>query len=325
MRTMIHATLILSLLAATANTQSFAQPPAKPAGKTAAKSQAKKPLTPEELARRAAEQAKKLAEEIPKVEAALPDKAPAQPKKARKLLVFNRAAGFVHDVIPLGSKTWELMGQKTGAFEATVTSDPDVFAPEKLQEFDAVMMNNTTGDCLPKPEQRKALLDFVKGGKGIAGVHSATDAMYKCAEYGAMMGGYFNGHPFHKITIKVDDAASPINAAFAGKDLNFDDEIYTFRDPYSRGKLHVLLSVDVPTSAKVRETLGKSPTKHWKNRNDDDFAISWIHKCGEGRVFYCALGHVHQTYWNPTILKHWLAGVQYALGDLDADAMPSAK
>jgi len=295
MRTMIHATLILSLLAATANTQSFAQPPAKPAGKTAAKSQAKKPLTPEELARRAAEQAKKLAEEIPKVEAALPDKAPAQPKKARKLLVFNRAAGFVHDVIPLGSKTWELMGQKTGAFEATVTSDPDVFAPEKLQEFDAVMMNNT------------------------------TDAMYKCAEYGAMMGGYFNGHPFHKITIKVDDAASPINAAFAGKDLNFDDEIYTFRDPYSRGKLHVLLSVDVPTSAKVRETLGKSPTKHWKNRNDDDFAISWIHKCGEGRVFYCALGHVHQTYWNPTILKHWLAGVQYALGDLDADAMPSAK
>jgi type 1 glutamine amidotransferase len=322
MRTMIHATLIVSLMAATAGTASFAQAPAKPA---AAKPQVKKPLTPEELARRAAQLAKKLAEETPKVEAALPDKAPAVPQKARKLLVFNRAAGFVHDSIPLGAKTWELMGKKTGAFEATVTDDPAVFAPEKLQEFDAVMMNNTTGDCLPKPQQQKALLEFVKGGKGIAGVHSATDAMYKCPEYGAMMGGYFNGHPFHKIAVKLNDPANPINAAFAGKGFDFDDEIYTFRDPYSLTRLHVLLSVDVPNSPKVRETLNKLPTKHWKNRDDDDFAISWIRKYGNGRVFYCSLGHVHQTYWNPTILKQWLAGVQYVLGDLDADATPSAK
>lgn len=81
----------------------------------------------------------------------------------------------------------------------------------------------------------------------------------------------------------------------------------------------------MPKSAKVRDTLEKTPGQHWKNRSDDDFAISWIHTFGEGRVFYCALGHVHPTYWNPAVLKHWLSGVQYALGDLEADATPSAR
>ncbi len=71
--------------------------------------------------------------------------------------------------------------------------------------------------------------------------------------------------------------------------------------------------------------LEKSPQKHWQNRPDDDFAISWIHQYGHGRVFYCALGHWHQSFWNPAVLQHWLAGLQFALGDLDADATPSAK
>jgi type 1 glutamine amidotransferase len=322
MRTLISAFTILTLMAASA----VAQQPAKPAAKPAAKAAAKKPPTPEELARKAAEQKKRLAEEIVKVEAAMPAKAPAQPKKARKLLVYSLAKGFVHDAIPLGGKTFEIMGQKTGAFEAVVTEDPKMFTPEKLAEFDAVMMNNTTGDCLPTAAQRKALADFVKNGKGVAGVHSATDALYKCPEYGEMMGGYFNGHPFGQITVKLDDPASPINAAFAGKGFDIADEIYTFRAPYSREKLHVLMSIDVKKSKKVQETLEKSgPTKHWKNRDDDDFALSWIHQYGQGRVFYCALGHRHESYWNPMVLQHWLAGLQYVLGDLDADAAPSAK
>ena len=304
MRTLIHTVLILGLLVTTA-----AAAPAKP--KEAAKPAVKKPPTPEELARRAAELAKKIAEEIPKMEAAMPDKAPATPKKARKLLVYNLAKGFVHDAIPLGAKTWETMGKKTGAFAAGAPTIPRCSRRTSCAEFDAVMMNNTTGDCLPKPEQQKALLDFVKSGKGIAGVHSATDAMYKCAEYGAMMGGYFMGHPFSQITVKVDDPASPINAMFGGKGFDFADEIYTFRDPYSREKLHVLLSVDWEKSPKAQAAAEKAlASKRWKGRPDNDFAISWIHKYGQGRVFYSALGHWHQTYYNPTILQHFLAGLQ---------------
>lgn len=78
-------------------------------------------------------------------------------------------------------------------------------------------------------------------------------------------------------------------------------------------------------SKSVRAVLENSPKKHWQNRPDDDFALSWIHQYGQGRVFYCALGHWHQSFWNPAVLQHWLAGLQYVLGDLDADATPSAK
>jgi type 1 glutamine amidotransferase len=50
----------------------------------------------------------------------------------------------------------------------------------------------------------------------------------------------------------------------------------------------------------------------------------WVREYGQGRVFYSTLGHVAQTYWNPTVLRHFLAGIQFALGDLKADAKPVA-
>ena len=52
------------------------------------------------------------------------------------------------------------------------------------------------------------------------------------------------------------------------------------------------------------------------------YPISWVDNFGEGRVFYCSLGHRDEIYWNPVILEHYLAGIQYALGDLKADDVP---
>ncbi|MEA3365531.1 MAG: HEAT repeat domain-containing protein, partial [Candidatus Hydrogenedentes bacterium] len=60
-------------------------------------------------------------------------------------------------------------------------------------------------------------------------------------------------------------------------------------------------------------------------RDDDDFAVSWVRTYGEGRVFYCSLGHRHEIFWNPAILQHYLDGIQFALGDLAADTTPSAQ
>jgi len=256
-------------------------------------------------------------EELEKVTAAVPTQAPAKPSKPRKLLVFSLARGFVHSSIDIGARAFEIMGQKTGAWSTVISKDPAVFAPESLNQFDAVIMNNTTGGNLLTEETHKtSLLEFVKGGKGIGGVHSATDAFYtKWPEYGEMMGGYFAGHPFHKISVKLDDPASPINAVFGGKGFEFSDEIYTFKDPYSRDKLHILLSIDWENAHITKQG----------TRQDNDYALSWIREFGKGRVFYCAFGHEHRVFWNPTILQHYLAGIQYILGDLKADATPSAR
>ena len=55
---------------------------------------------------------------------------------------------------------------------------------------------------------------------------------------------------------------------------------------------------------------------------DGLYPISWCDDYGDGRVFYCSLGHRDEIYWNATVLKHYLAGIQFAIGDLDADATP---
>ncbi len=55
-------------------------------------------------------------------------------------------------------------------------------------------------------------------------------------------------------------------------------------------------------------------------RADHDYALSWIRPEGKGRLFYQALGHHESLYYNnPAFLQQILAGMQYAIGDLKAD------
>jgi type 1 glutamine amidotransferase len=265
---------------------------------------------------------------LEKVTKALPDKAPAQPKQARKILIYSKTAGFRHSSIPIGIKAITMMGDKTRAYTALATEDESFFEPSKLKGFDAVFMLNTTGDCLrPKSGNKdedasreevykKSLADFVSGGKGLIGVHSATDTYHKWKDFNVMMGGTFAGHPWHKLVpIKNLDPQNAVNAAFAGKDFDVTDEIYQFRnDTAQPSDRRFLLGLD---TGKMDVSAG--------NRNDGVYPVSWIATYGKGRTFYCSLGHREEIYWNPAVLKHYLAGIQYALGDLEANATPTAK
>ena len=314
------------------------------------------------------------ADVVMRIEKALPEAPLVKPEKARKVLVYTRASGFVHGSIPTGAKAFELLGKKTGAFEVTtVTEDPAVFDGD-LSQYDAIVLMSTTGSFLrpsgphmPKkedmakktdeekkkiedsikdfqatekaakdaePARRTALLNFISSGKGLIGIHAATDAYYgdpkEWPEYREMIGGSFNGHPWHNISIKIDDKESPLNAMFeAGKNFDFSDEIYTYKDwpNHSREKFHVLLSVDLEASSKLaKPDIKKTDTGYsGENRKDHDYAVAWIKKYGTGRVFYTLLGHNDQTYMNPTTMKFFLGGIQYALGDLKTDDSPSVK
>jgi len=75
---------------------------------------------------------------------------------------------------------------------------------------------------------KQALLDFVRGGKGLIGCHAATDCYYGWKEYGEMIGAYFTGHPYYSIVVKIDDPSHPVNAVFEGKGFAITDEIYVF-------------------------------------------------------------------------------------------------
>jgi type 1 glutamine amidotransferase len=125
-------------------------------------------------------------EDVSKMMAALPDAAYAKPLRPRKVLVLCKSAGFVHSSIPLAAKTIEAMGTKTGAWTTTITYDPADISTANLRQYDVLFLDNTTGAFLDDPDdsgttaaRRAALLAFVRGGKGLAGIHAASDSYHE--------------------------------------------------------------------------------------------------------------------------------------------------
>ncbi len=264
-------------------------------------------------------------QDLQKIEAAMPAKPTVTPAKPRKILVFWRCDGFFHKSIPTANKTFEIMGKKTGAFETIVSNDIKMFEPDKLKQFDAVLFNNSTGLNFENPLHRTALMDFVRNGKGIIGIHAATDCFYDWPEATQMMGSLFDNHPWSARgtwAVKLDEPNHPLNCAFNGKGFLISDEIYQLKAPYSRTKLRVLISLDMADKRNTDLTGVRFGDPH---RKDNDYAISWVREFGAGRVFYCSLGHNKAIFWNPVILQHYLDGIQFALGDLPADAHRSPR
>lgn len=274
-----------------------------------------------------------------KIIEALPEKPFAEAKEPRRVLVFAVTHGFRHSSIATGQLMMRLMGEKTGAFEAVVSDDLANFEADTLATFDAVCFLNTTGSVFrPHNNQmkdldeaaraaalerearlKKNLMAYVRNGGGFIGIHAATDTYYDWPEYGEMLNGYFDGHPWNAdtpVSVKVEPGqeAHPVVAMFGGENLDITEEIYQLKEPYNSANVRMLLRLDTERSPMDRRGI---------KRDDGDFGISWIRHWGEGRVFYSSLGHNHEIYWHPTVVGHYLAGIQWALGDLEADATPA--
>ncbi|MBN2449729.1 MAG: ThuA domain-containing protein [Lentisphaeria bacterium] len=259
-------------------------------------------------------------EVLARIEAALPERSPARPASERRVLVFSRCEGAVHAVIPTAAAAFRLLGSRTGAFTTEESTEMSAFAAENLAVYDAVLLNNTTRLAFTDPAHRLALMDFVRGGKGLIGSHAATDNFPSWPEGVALIGGQFDGHPWTARgtwAVKIDDPTHPLNLSFGGKGFRIRDEIYQIKGPYSRETHRVLLSLDLTDAATAAVDASRM------HRTDGDFGISWLRREGRGRVFYCSLGHNPEVFLEPAILAHYLAGIQYALGDLVVDDRPS--
>ena len=158
-----------------------------------------------------------------------------------RILYFTYSAGYRHDVIPLSEIILTQLGTNSGAFEVIATEDMSEFSTGNLERYAAVMFY-TSGELPMSSAQKTALLNFVRSGHGFLGVHSATDTFYAWPDYLDLIGGYFNGHPWHQnVTIQVADAADPL-VAFLGDSLQLNDEIYQISDFDYRGSRVLLLS-----------------------------------------------------------------------------------
>src|SRR5262249_12915667 len=138
-------------------------------------------------------------------------------------------------------------------------------------------------------------------GGGFVGVHSATDTWYAVPEYRDLVGGIFDGHPWHqRVRILVEDRAHPATRSL-GDSLELNDEIYQFRG-WSRPEVHVLLRLD-PRSVDVGR--GK--------RSDGDYALAWSKSYGRGRVIYTSLGHEPAVWADSRFQSHLLGAIQWGL------------
>lgn len=185
----------------------------------------------------------------------------AQPRP--RVLYLTQSAAFVHEVLPVAEEVMRELGEHADAFEVTVIRTGEEITAERLGDYDVVMFN-TTGELPMDGAQKAALLGFIRSGGGFVGVHSASDTFYEWSEYGEMLGGYFNGHPWHQeVVLTVEDPEHP-STRHLGRSVRLFDEIYQVRD-WDRDDVHVLLSVDtasVDMAATVSSgTTGTSPCR----------------------------------------------------------------
>jgi len=267
--------------------------------------------------------------DLERIRSALPAQAVAAPQKPRKLLLFVHNVGYGgHPSAEHANHAFRLMGEKTGAYQAVVSRDPEVFRRESLRQFDAVFFNNNVGNLFTDAELRQNLVEFVVGGGGMLGVHGTTVAFTQWPgaaedwpEFGLMIGARGANHreATELVSIKLDDPGHPLNAVFGGRGWEFRDEFFRVHEPYGRQRVRVLFSIDTEkTDLKQGRGAGQL------ERADDDYALAWIRSYGRGRTFYCTIAHNPYVFWDARMLRFYLGAIQFALGDLAAPTTPSA-
>jgi len=227
----------------------------------------------------------------------------------KRLLLITESKGFVHGVVNRGKnplcqveKTFLELAKKNDFFEVDYSQDSrSVIEGDNLKKYDAIFFY-TTGELPLNDAQKSDLLAFVKNGKGFGGSHCATDTFYKWKEYGELIGGYFDGHPWtQKIRVIVEDQKHPATKHL-GDSFVIDDEIYQFKAPYGRDKVKVLMKLDMES------------VKNQGKRADKDNALAWVHDYGKGRVFYTALGHRPEVWNDERFQQHIIGGLRYMFG-----------
>jgi len=178
------------------------------------------------------------------------------------------------------------------------------FQARDLNYFDAIFFFGVREIDLTA-EQKADLLSFVRDdGKGFVAAHSAATAFFSWPEFGDMLGGRFDEHPWGvaDATVVVEDRRFPAMRRFPPA-IVMHDEHYQVKD-YSRNRVHVLAHLD---AAKLDL---KAPLVH---RTDHDFAVAWSKRYGKGRVFYSTLGHDIESWDNPIISDMYFQAIRWSL------------
>lgn len=217
-------------------------------------------------------------------------------KHSKKILIFYKTAAYKHASIPAGIAAISKLGQEF-KFQTDTSSDSNLFTPENLKSYDAVVFLSTSGDMLNSLQQ-SAFENYIHAGGGYMGIHGASAGGYNWPWYGKLVGAIFNGHPVQQFaTFKVIDRKNRASRHLPAS-WNIKEELYNFKS--ISDDIRVLITVDESTY-----TGGTNGSYH---------PMAWYREFEGGRSFYTALGHADEKYTNPLFLKHILEGIRYAMG-----------
>lgn len=253
-----------------------------------------------------------------------PDKPTVKPSAKHKALLFDLMTGYQHGVTPFTSEVIKILGEKSGAYEVIQTTDVTMFEPDKIKQFDIIILNNNcskknkrdifwdvTKDEKKAAALEKSLLDHIHGGKGLVALHGSIVMQNNSVEFSEMLGGSFDFHPAHQeVSCIPVDPDHPLVAAFNGEPFVHKDEPYLFKSAYEKKNFKPLLEMDTS-----KLSVGKQKARI----QSDKRYVAWIKRYGQGRVFYCSPSHNMKSYDRPELLQFILDGIQYAAGDLKCD------
>jgi type 1 glutamine amidotransferase len=260
---------------------------------------------------------------------------PPAPTRKHVLAWADVRNGYQHDSISHAIATIERLGWDSGLYDTFIRTDSQLITRQpvafpqnlgiatgesplarNLNYFDAIFFFGVREIDLTA-QQRLDLLAFIKDdGKGFVAAHSAITGFFSWPEFGDMIGGRFDEHPWNIIEarIVVDDRTFPATRHLPPSFV-IQDEHYQIKD-FSRGKIRILARLD-PGSVDL-----KKPLVH---RTDGDFPVAWAKDYGKGRVFYSTLGHDAETWDNPMVRTMYFEAMKWALGLVPGTTTPIPK
>jgi type 1 glutamine amidotransferase len=227
----------------------------------------------------------------------------------KRVLVYTRnGKGYVHQNIPASIAALRQLGREHG-FTVVATEDAGVFTEAELSEYDVLVFSNTNNDIFATPEQEAAFRDYVAGGGGFVGIHSASGSERDADWFARILGGRFHRHAKRQdFDVAVVDYDHPSTDFLPPTWHIRDDECYYLKR--LNPAMHVLLAADLTT---VTDSLGKAD--YPADTFGDRFPVSWCHAVGRGRSWYTSLGHRDEHYRDPLFLRHILGGIRWAAGE----------
>jgi type 1 glutamine amidotransferase len=251
------------------------------------------------------------AQNQPAVDSLVPPPPQAKEIHLKHILVIGQTKEFEHDSVPDGMAAIYNMGHESGLWDATLRTDTKLITKKdlgrkNLDHFDALVFVSTTGELELDDSQKQDMMSFIKDdGKGFVGIHAALDTDHQWPEYGVMIGGWFDEHPWSTFNAPIvnEDPSFPAVRHLPKAFVKYD-EIYQPKN-WSRDKVNVLLSLD-PTKLNY----ANNPRIH---RTDHDFAVAWNKMYGRGRVFYSTLGHTEESWDDPDIRKMYFEAIKWVL------------